>query len=269
MELSPLLFGFYKLAKFALYPLSWLIGLLGLLTALALAPPSPRLHRWIRRLAVLALVLTLLLANHRVAGTLLGLIEAQAPPFEPSPSERFDAIVVLAGGVYPKGTLRPTDQLSYFSLVRTICGADLYARGLAPKVVLSGGDATVFGRGPAEAHEMRRLALRLGVPNEAILIEDRSRTTYENAVETKRLLGPASVLLATSALHIPRAQALFRGQGLAVTAYPCSYSARHHPGELSEFTIFDLIPTADGLRGTTVALNELAGLLVYRLAGKL
>lgn len=269
MELSQILFALYKLAKLAVYPLSWLIGLLGLLAGLALAAPSPHRQRWLRRLAVVTLLLTLLLANHRVAGTLLGLIEAQAPPFEPAPSQHYDAIVVLAGGIYAKGSLRPSDELSYFSLVRTLCGADLFARGLAPKIVFSGGDATLFGRGPAEAQGMKRLALRLGVPEEAILVEDRSRTTYENAVETKRLLGPASVLLTTSALHIPRAQAFFRRQGFAVTAYPCTYSAKHRPGDLSELTVFDLIPGVEALHANTVAINELAGLLIYRLAGKL
>ena len=269
MELSPFLYGLYKVAKFALYPLSWLVVLLSLITVLALAPLSLRRLRWIRGLAVLTLLLTLLFANHWVAGTLLGFIEAQAPPFEPAPSQHFDAIVVLSGGIYAKGTLRPSDQLSYYSIVRTICGADLYARGVAPKVLISGGDATIFGRGPLEAHEMKRLAVRLGVPEAAILVEDRSRTTYENAVETKRLLGDASILLTTSAFHIPRAQALFRRQGFAVTAYPCTYTAKHRPGDLSELTIFDLIPSADALHATTHAVSELAGILVYRLAGKL
>lgn len=269
MEMTPFLFGLYKLAKVALYPLSWLILLLSLLTVLALAPISPRRLRWIRGFAVLTLLFTLLLANHRVAATLLGLIEAQAPPFEPAPSRHFDAIVVLSGGILAKGTLRPSDQLTYFSIVRTFCGADLYARGLAPKIVFSGGDTTIIGRGPAEAHEMKRLAMRLGVPEAAILIEDRSRTTYENAVETRRLLGSGSILLTTSALHIPRSQALFRQQGFEVTAYPCGYSARHRPGEMPELTILDLIPDVESLRANTHAINELAGLLVYRLVGAL
>ena len=269
MELSPFLYGLYKVAKFALYPLSWLITLLSLLAILALAPLSLRRLRWIRILVVLALLVTFVTANHRVAGTLLGLIEAQAPPFEPAPSQHFDAIVVLAGGIYAKGSLRPFDQLSYFSIARTLCGADLYARGFAPKILFSGGDASIFGQGLHEAREMKRLAIRLGVPEEAILVEDRSRTTYENAVETKHLLGDASILLTTSAFHIPRAQALFRRQGFAVTAYPCTYAAKHRPGDLSELTILDLIPSADALLATTHAISELAGIVVYRLAGKL
>jgi uncharacterized SAM-binding protein YcdF (DUF218 family) len=46
-----------------------------------------------------------------------------------------------------------------------------------------------------------------GVPRTAILVDARSRTTRENAVETERILtarGARSLLLVTSALHMPR-----------------------------------------------------------------
>lgn len=269
MEMSPFVFGVYKLAKFALYPMSWLVFLMGWITAIALAAPSPRRLRRIRMLSVTTLFLFLVLGNHFVASTLLGLIEGNASGFESAPSGHFDAIVVLGGGIYAKGTLRPTDQLSYFTMVRTLCGADLYARGLAPKLVMSGGDATVFGNGPREAVEMKHLAVRLGVPADAILVEDHSRTTYENAVETKRLIGPTSIVLATSALHLARAQALFQQQGFTVTPAACGFSARHKPGEFSDLSPMILLPSADALLSTTHAVNELAGYLFYRLAGKL
>lgn len=269
MEMSPFVFGVYKLAKFALHPLSWLIVLLGLITALAFASPSPRRSRWLRILTLTTLVLLLVLANPLVSRTLFGLIEVQAPRFDVDPSRRFDAIVVLSGGIFSKGSLRPYDQLSYFSLMRTICGADLYGRGFASKIVMSGGDARIFGRGPSEALEMKRLAIRLGVPEDAILVEDRSRTTYESAVQTSRLLGPSSILLATSAYHLPRSVALFRQEGLLVTPYPCSYGATNRPGDLSDLNPLDFIPSVGALLTSTYAIDELAGIIVYRLARKL
>lgn len=269
MEMSPFMFGLYKLAKFILYPLTWLILLIGVMTVLAFRPPSPRRWLRIRVLATTALVLSLVMGNSIVAGTLIGLIETQTPRFEADSSRHFDAIVVLGGGVYPKGSLRLREQLTFDSMVRTMCGVDLYLQGYAPQMVVSGGDASVFGEGPREAMEMKRFAMRLGVPDEAILIEDRSRTTYENAVETKRLLGPASIILTTSAYHMPRSEGLFRHQGLHVTSYPCSHSARNRPGDFSNLTPFHLIPTAESFVASTHAISELAGIWVYRLAGKL
>jgi uncharacterized SAM-binding protein YcdF (DUF218 family) len=270
MELSPFLFGAYKLAKYALYPLSWVLGLLAVITILAYRRPSPRRLRYLRILAAATLILALVVANPFVGRTLLALIEMQAPAFDPdAESRRFDAIVVLGGGMYPKGSLRPTDELSYYSLTRTACAAELYARGFAPKIVITGGDATIFGEATPEALEMKRFAMRLGVPADAILIDDLSRTTYENALGVKRLLGPASILLSTSAFHIWRADALFRRQGFAVTPYPCAYLGWNKPGELAGFSPLDLLPTANGLLHSTYAINEMAGMTVYRLLGKL
>jgi uncharacterized SAM-binding protein YcdF (DUF218 family) len=117
---------------------------------------------------------------------------------------------------------------------------------------------------------MKRWAQRLGVPETAILLEERSRTTYENAVYTKRILGDASVLLVTSAGHLPRATALFRKQGLQVTPYPCGYTVRDRPEAAWDLlTGFDFIPDIRSLEKTTIAVVETAGIVLYRLAGKL
>ncbi|MGH7205386.1 MAG: YdcF family protein [Nitrospiraceae bacterium] len=269
MDMSPFFFGLYKLAKFAVYPFTWLFVLLGFLTLLIVLPVSPRRLRWIRILAASAFLLAFLFGNPVAADTLAGLLEQQAPLLDSSSIKRFDAIVVLGGGAAGKGTLRPSDELSDLSMKRTICGVDLFAHGFAPRILFSGGDASVFGSGPKEALEMKRLARRLGVPDEAILIEDQSRTTYENAVATKRLIGSASILLVTSASHIPRALGLFRKQGLDATPSPCGYTVKNRPGDNLGGNPFDLLPDVRALSKSTKAIVELVGILVYRVTGKL
>lgn len=269
LELTPFWFGLYKLAKYATYPYTWLVALLGLLTVLISRRVSPARLRWLRILSVSTLLLAYLLGTPIIARTLLGSIEAQYPPFDPTALKRFDAIVVLSGGALGKGSLRPSDQLTETSMERTLCGADLFARGLGHRLLLTGGDASIFGEGPQEAVEMKRLALKLGVPEPAILLETRSRTTYENAVETKRLLGNASILLVTSASHIPRAVALFRKQGLDVTPAPCGYLVRNRPDDLLTLTPFDFLPGLHALQLTTIAITEWAGTILYQITGKL
>lgn len=268
MDMSPFFFGLYKLAKFAVYPFTWLFFLLGVLTLLAILPVSPRRLRWIRVLTTSAFLLVLCFGNQIVAATLMGLLEQQVPPFNDSSAKRFDAIVVLAGGVASKGTLRPSNELTDLSMKRTICGADLFAQGFAPRLVLSGGDASIIGSGPKEAIEMKRLAQRLGVSDEVIMIEDQSRTTYENATSTKRLIGSASILLVTSASHIPRALGLFRKQGLDATPFPCGYTAKNRPGENWQGNPFDLLPDVRAFLKNTMAIDELVGILVYWVTGK-
>jgi uncharacterized SAM-binding protein YcdF (DUF218 family) len=270
MELSSILFAGYKLLKYLIYPLSWIMGSLILATGLAVLPYSPRRLRWIRRLLLFSVLLTVLSATPLAARNLLGTLESWYPPFHPTDTSRFDAIVVLAGGIYPQGSLRPQHDLSGESRHRTTCGADLFIQGLAPKLVLSGGDASAFGEGPAEAREMKRLAHRLGVADHAILLEDRSRNTYENAVNVKQLLSGGSILLVTSAYHLPRAVALFTGQGFRVTPVPCGYETKDRPGRgLDQLTVLDLLPSYHALKMTTHALDEMAGIVVYWLAGLL
>mgnify|MGYP001602518540 CR=1 FL=1 len=269
MDMSPLLYGLYKLAKYGLYPISWMLFILGALVLLASLQPSPRRLRWKHSLALAAFLILFILGAPLVADRLVGLIEEQAPPFDLATSKRFDAIVVLGGGVAGKGTLRPTNELSPASIQRTMCGADLYAKGFAPRIIFAGGDASIFGEGPQEGVEMQRLAMRLGIPEDATVVEGRSRTTYENAVATKQILGTSSVLIVTSAYHIPRALGLFRKQGLDTTPYPCTYIGRDRIEDGWDGNPFDLLPEVESLLRSTLAINELAGTLLYRISGKI
>ena len=270
MELSSILFSSYKVLKYLLYPLSWIVGFLILATGLAFFPYSPRRFRWIRFLLLSATIFALVFATPLPGRTLLAILEGWYPPFHPTSASKFDAIVVLAGGVYPQGSLRPQDDLSEQSRHRTTCGADLFIQGLAPKLLLTGGDASAFGQGPPEAREMKRLAHRLGVADHAILLEEQSRNTYENAVNVKQLLTGGSILLVTSAYHLPRAVALFAGQGFTVTPVPCGYEAKDRPGRgLDQLNVMDFLPSAQALEITTHAVDELAGIIVYWIAGTL
>lgn len=269
MELSPFLFACYKAMKYLLYPISWIVGPLILAAGIALFPFSPRRFRWIRVLLLSSAILTLFVATPIPGRTVLAILEGWYPPFSPTPTSKFDAIVVVAGGIHQQGSLRPQHELSDESWHRVICGADLFIQGLAPKLLFAGGDASLFGDGPSEAREMKRLANRLGVTDQAILMEERSRTTYENAVNTKRILANnTAILLVTSAYHVPRAVALFTKQGFRVTPVPCGYKTKDRPKEgLGQLTVVDFLPSYHGLATTTHAVDELAGIVVYWIAG--
>lgn len=269
MDLTPLWFGVYKLVKHLLYPLSW-ITIAGLLTLLtAWLPVTPRRIAWVRRFAFCTLLLLLLTSTPLLSAMYIALLEEWYPPFRATSTSKFDAVVVLAGGVFTKGSLRPADDVSDASRQRTTCGVDQWRQGLAPKLLLTGGDATVFRIGTLESHEMKRWAQRLGVPESAILIDEKSRTTYENAVQSKALLGSGHILLVTAAYHLPRAVGLFEKQGFVVTPAACGYEAKHTPRQTWEQkTLFDFLPTSKALLVTTEAVDELAGIMVYWIAGK-
>jgi uncharacterized SAM-binding protein YcdF (DUF218 family) len=269
MELSPFWFGLYKLVKFAVYPYTWLCVITGALAMLAFLPSSPARLRWLRLLAAAALAIAWLTGSPIASTIVAGFLESRSLPFDRASTERYDAVVVLGAGIAGKGSLRPTDQLTGLSMQRTFCGADLFADGRAPRLVLSGGDGSVFGEGPKEAIEMKKFAVRLGVPEQAILLDDRARTTYENAVGTKRVLGQGSILLVTSASHMPRAAGLFRKQGFLVTPAPCTYRLQEWPGVWSNLDMLDFIPSLGALDGFTNTLTEVVGTITYWATGKL
>ena len=270
MELTPFFFGLYKFVKYGLYPLTWVVLLLGMATVLALLPFSPRRLRWVRQLLLCSLFLLVALSSPLIATPLIGLLESRYSPPQLTSSDRFDAIVVLGGGVEEKGSLRPTTEPSSYSRNRTTCGVDLYQQGYASTLVLTGGDARIFGTGPQEAVQMKRWAVRLGVPESATKIDTEARNTYENATGTKRLIGPASILLVSSASHLPRAVPVFTKQGFRVTPAPCDYVSQNLPREnWDDIDLFDVLPIDIALQHTREAVAEVAGMVIYWLAGKL
>ena len=270
MELTPFFFGLYKFVKYGLYPLTWVVVLLSAATVQALFPFSPKRLRRVRLLVVSSLLLLVMLSSPLIAKPLIGSLESWYQPPQLTSSDRFDAIVVLGGGIDEKGSLRPAVEPSSYSRNRTTCGVDLYQQGYAPTLVLTGGDAKVFGTGPQEAIEMKRWAVRLGVPESAIKVDTEARNTYENATGTKRLLGPASILLVSSASHLQRAVLLFTKQGFRVTPAPCDYVSQHLPQEnWDNIDLFDFLPNDTALQHTREAVTEVAGMVIYWLTGKL
>ena len=97
---------------------------------------------------------------------------------------------------------------------RTIAAAALWHRGEVAAILCCGG----LGRHPpAEAVAMRAILIAEGVPEAAILIEDRSATTAENlrlALPILRARGEVHVILVTDWYHAPRARMTARRMGL-------------------------------------------------------
>jgi len=270
MELTPFWFGLYKLVKYGLYPLNWVLLLMALTTLWLLLPLHPHRLRLARISSVCALILLLIISSPLVARPLLSSLEAWYPMPHFVNNAHYDAIVVLGGGVLEQGTLRPITDLTSYSKNRTICGVDLYQQGFADKLVLTGGNGHAFKDSPKDSLQMKRWAERLGVPDRAIVTEENSRTTFENATETKRLLGPASILLVSSASHLPRAVTLFEKQGFRVMPVPCDFQMQDRPEESwRRVDPFDFLPNNRAIEYTTGAVTEWAGMVIYWIADKL
>src|SRR6185436_17873774 len=96
-----------------------------------------------------------------------------------------DAIVVLGGGTTARTPQQPEVGLAG-SGGRLLHAFRLYRAGKAPLVLLSGDGLTPA---ESEARQMRTILAEWGVPDGAMLLEERSRNTHENAVESAAILG--------------------------------------------------------------------------------
>jgi len=129
-----------------------------------------------------------------------------------------DAAVVLGARVYRDG--RASDALA--DRVRTAC--DLYRAGLVPCLVMSGGP------GDGRTHEtqaMRDMAISLGVPADAILLDPQgvsTEATARNTAELLRARGIDRVLAVSHFYHLPRVKFLFKRHGLDVFTVPAKES---------------------------------------------
>lgn len=192
-----------------------------------------------------------------------GRLEQLHPHTLPDALPQTPAIVVLGGNTANnrQNWFEPYDAKTASARIDT--AALLYRTGRAPRIVLSGAalDGSI-----SEAEMMARSLHQQGIPDSALILETDSYTTYENAVYTGHLLAErdiSKVLLVTSALHMPRAMAVFRKQGITPVAAP-SRPQIVVPDDPS-FSFWQ--PNARALSASRSIIKEYAGLLVYWLRG--
>lgn len=212
-----------------------------------------------RRLAVLALAAgispLLILSLEPVGDGLLRSLEDEArEAAAKAPACCYDYIVVLGAGVVVAAPpARPDPQLTDTS-DRLWHAARLFRRGLAPRIVVTGGSFSAQRGRPAqtEAEAMRALLVDFGVPADRIVMEDRALNTIENMREVRTLIGDARAALVTSAFHMPRALRLARRAALNVEPFPADW--RIADSALATWEV--LVPSIDALWNGSIALRE-------------
>lgn len=249
-------FYFLKfLANLALPPASLAVGLLiaGVLVLL-------RLRRLARLVTVLAIGELLLLSLQPVATALITPLQDQARALaKAAPACCYDAIVVLGGGIGPASPPLIPDPHLTDAADRVWHAARLYHRGLAPRIIASGGGSSEM----SEAAAMRIFLADLRVPAEAILVEDASRNTIENIRHVRTLVKDGRVALVTSASHMPRAMRLARSAGLNAAAFPTDWEEPPEAGYWWQ----DWLPSLNALSVSSLALVEIMASIFDRRGG--
>jgi uncharacterized SAM-binding protein YcdF (DUF218 family) len=164
------------------------------------------------------------------------------------------ALVVLSGGPRTNNPAVPwSEVIDAATQARVIGAARLYHRYGFGVVVASGGPQAV-------SLGMQELLMELGVPVDRIQRDEASTNTLENAENSARIvrgLGMDHVVLATSAMHLPRAARDFDRIGLTVVRAPVDVYGYVHEGFFYRF--MDFVPSSSSLARSQAALHEVLG----------
>jgi uncharacterized SAM-binding protein YcdF (DUF218 family) len=159
-------------------------------------PSRSRRLGWRGRLLLSSILLIFALLGYGVVARLLA-------PTSNTSLTRFDAIVVLGTPADSDGNPTPKQ------LDRVTEGVREYERGIAPRLIMTGGAAH---NGFVEARVMARTAHAQGIPESAIFVEPQARDTIQNACYAERIMkahGWRSAEVVSSPSHLPRAGYIF------------------------------------------------------------
>ena len=183
-------------------------------------------------------------------------------PLRTFPVGEAEAIVVLASSVQSPGPL-PTPRLGDDTYERCQYAAFLY-RSWKPLPVIAIGGVPSGGPGTPYADVMRVALEKEGVAASSISVEERSRSTFENALYGADLLRSKPVhriLLITDSYHMLRAAACFRKQALTVVPGPCNFRT------YNDLHWKDLLPAWESISWNEDIVHECVALVYYRLRG--
>ncbi len=246
-------FIFSKITYFFIAPSNWL-------TALLIWRFFTKSKVLKKRLSIVIIAFVLFFGNEFIYTKLA--TAWQAEPVQ-LPEGNYEAGILLGGlssfDKYGKGFLNAaTDRLVEISI--------LYKAKKIKKIIISGG--SVYKDRPREADFLHKELLLLGIPGQDIIIENRSRTTFENAMYTKKIIDTLKLrppfVLVTSAMHVPRAEKAFTKAGLAVITFPSDYHVLNKKFDIDDY----LIPKLNIINDWTSFLKEIIGIVGYKLFDK-
>jgi len=139
---------------------------------------------------------------------------------------------------------------------RAKSAVELYQNGWADKIIFSG--AARDPNSPSNAAAMREIAFQAGVPEDAMIIDEISTNTRENAINTAKILKKNNVktaILTTSPYHMRRVLWEFKRAAPEV-------EFRSRPAEDASWNFWFIKPS-----GWWRAISELGGLVMFGLRG--
>lgn len=265
-----------KIASAVVYPAGLAFFMLAVGMGLWRWSRTELARKWGTRLAFAGLAVLYLFGNGFVAEQLARSLERQELP--PDPIPHADGVIVLGGGISSRCFPRQTAEVSDAG-DRLLYGAHLLREGFADWMVCAAGAADLGYAKQTEAEAMQEMLEWMNVEQARISLDKKSRNTRENATESLPLAverGAKSVLLVTSASHMPRSVRIFRKhaaelglEDLRIIPAPCDYEyvdAEKYPPWYYRVAKW-VLPSAAALETSTRAIHEYYGMAYYWLRG--
>lgn len=245
-----------KILFFLLVPIWWIVALF----IWVKLSKSPKVKK---RVPILILVILVVFSNPFFYRSMVSLWQPE--PVTLPISKAYEAGVLLGG-------LSGYDKYNrgYFgnNADRFIQTANLYHQGFIKKIIISGGTGKLNQEGPAEASFLLKEFIKNGIPEKDLILETRSRNTYENGIYSKKVLDSFELkppfILITSALHMKRSLSVFNKIGYSFVAFPCDYKVTPLKTDIGDF----LVPDFSLLSEWSYFIKEIVGLYVYKLTNK-
>lgn len=249
---------FFILSKtlfYLLMPLTWVLACF--LMSISLKRPSLK-----KRFFRIALGLLLFFTNPFFINE--ALLAWEIAPTEIKKLKNYDVGIVLTG--ISNAQKEPKDRL-YLNkggdrLIHTL---QLYKMGKIKKIIISGGH--FFENDIHEGKEMKNMFILAGIPEEDIILEEKSLNTRENALFSAKILqenfSGKSYLLITSSFHLRRAQACFRKAGIEPDIFAVDFYSQNRTWLPSHW----LAPNEKSLYYWYVLSHEVLGYVVYKIVG--
>jgi uncharacterized SAM-binding protein YcdF (DUF218 family) len=249
-----------KILDLLISPTIWIIGCF--LFALILRNKKATISK---RLFIAGVISILFFTNPFMVNWVMNKWEVSAYSSEEIKSP-YEVGIVLGGSTryYDNVSKRMVFSSSADRLMQAV---ELYHQGKIKKIFLSGGSGFVNFQEWKESEKLYPLLVNCGVKPEDIWMENNSRNTYENAVETTKVLkqkgSSSKCLLITSAFHMRRSIACYEKANLSVVPYAVDVRSG---GPI--YTLDRLIqPDAEALVAWDLLTHEWFGYIVYQLMG--
>lgn len=249
-------FYFSKILGYLLNPFAWVFILL----VIALLYRNQRRKK---KMFTISFIVLFLFSNPFLADEIIRIWEI---PIQQAPVKKYSAGVLLCGNIasYDK----PSDRIIFRSGAdRLLQVIELYERGIIKKIIVSGGSGHLIYKDRTEASFIKKYLTNIGITPDDIIFESSSRNTIENARYGSKLLKENSIndtiLLITSSMHMRRASATFKKQGIPVKEYPTSKIVG---SRLYNFEHL-LIPSDITFQKWNLVIHEIIGYVSYKVMG--